>query len=172
VQTFFAYAREGSALELRISSPYLRRHADAIDSDPVAIRLEERHTAWAERMPREPEALWDFVANLPQAERLNLLAHCTSRGVNVVEEKRMTSRSDVADTLTRALAFDMAAIWKPTVANYLGRVSKDRILEAVREGVSAQAAKSIESMKKQPMAEAAEKALAGSGWLPPPLRVA
>jgi ParB family chromosome partitioning protein len=172
LQTFFPYVRDGSALELRISSQHLRQYAEAIDSDPIAARLEERHTAWATRMPHEPEGLWEFVANLPQGERLDLLAHCTSRSVNVVEEKRMTSRTEVAETLTRALAFDMAAIWQPTVANYLGRVSKDRILEAVREGVSAQAAKSIDGMKKQPMAEAAEKALAGSGWLPPPLRVA
>lgn len=172
LQTFFPYASSGSALELRLSGPHLPRYAKDLAGDPVFLRLEERHAAWAGRMPREPEALWEFVSHLPAEERLDLLAHCASRTINVVEETRATSRADVADTLTKALAFDMAAIWHPTVANYLGRVSKDRILEAVREGISAQAAKNLETLKKLPMAEAAEKVLSGRGWLPAPLRPA
>lgn len=43
-------------------------------------------------------------------------------------------------------------------------------MKAVREGVSEQAAREIASLKKQPMAEAAERLLAGKGWLPPVLR--
>jgi ParB family transcriptional regulator, chromosome partitioning protein len=43
---------------------------------------------------------------------------------------------------------------------------KERIVQAVRDGVSAQAAENIASMKKQAMAEAAEAALTGRGWLP------
>jgi ParB family chromosome partitioning protein len=56
------------------------------------------------------------------------------------------------------------------VASYFGRVSKERILEAVREGVSPEAATNIATMKKQAMAEAAEQRLAGTGWLPQLLR--
>jgi ParB family chromosome partitioning protein len=172
LQAFFPYVRDGSALELRTDGPYLRRYAENIEADPVGVRLAERHAAWAERRPREPEYLWDFVTQLPHEERLALLAYCASRAVNAVEEKGSTSRAVVGDMLAKALGFDMASIWQPTVANYLGRISKDRILEAVREGVSPQAAKSLENMKKQPMAEAAEKVLSGTGWLPPPLRAA
>jgi ParB family transcriptional regulator, chromosome partitioning protein len=64
----------------------------------------------------------------------------------------------------------MMAVWKPTAQSYFGRVSKDRILEAVREGVSAQAADNIASMKKAAMAEATEKLLEVSGWPPSVLR--
>jgi ParB family transcriptional regulator, chromosome partitioning protein len=76
-----------------------------------------------------------------------------------------------ADTLAAALGLDMAARWQPTVANYLGRVSKERILEAVREGVSKEAAENIASMKKPDMAAMAEHRLAGKGWLPAALRL-
>ena len=55
---------------------------------------------------------------------------------------------------------------------YLGRVTKALILDAVREAVSGEAADRIASMKKQPMAEAAEQLLAGTGWLPPLMRTA
>jgi ParB family transcriptional regulator, chromosome partitioning protein len=52
----------------------------------------------------------------------------------------------------------------------LSRVSKPQIAAAVTEAVSAHAATNIAGLKKQAMAEAAEKLLAGVGWLPAPLR--
>lgn len=53
---------------------------------------------------------------------------------------------------------------------YLGRITKARILEAVREGVNAEAAERMADMKKPDMAEAAEQLLAATGWLPALLR--
>ncbi len=51
------------------------------------------------------------------------------------------SASPKADRLSLAVGLDMAeAGWRPTVANYLGRVTKPRILEAVREGAGERAA--------------------------------
>ena len=55
---------------------------------------------------------------------------------------------------------------------YFGRVTKAHILAAVREAVGDEAADRIATMKKQPMAEAAEPLLVGTGWLPPLLRTA
>jgi ParB family chromosome partitioning protein len=69
-----------------------------------------------------------------------------------------------------AISLDMTVFWTPTVRSYLGRVSKARIVEAVREGASDEAAKQIDGMKKQAMAETAEQLLAGKGWLPALLR--
>jgi ParB family chromosome partitioning protein len=60
--------------------------------------------------------------------------------------------------------------WRPTVENYLGRVPKRRILEAVREGAGERAAQLIDHLKKGDMAKEAERLLADSFWLPEPLR--
>ncbi|MFX4481954.1 DNA-binding protein, partial [Acinetobacter baumannii] len=73
-------------------------------------------------------------------------AHCASFAVTAVYEPATRSnevrgsahgvrtRLDQADVLARAVGLDMVhAGWKPTVDNYLGRVTKPRILEAVRE---------------------------------------
>jgi ParB family chromosome partitioning protein len=46
---------------------------------------------------------------------------------------------------------------KPTASNYLGRVSKERVFEAVREGASEQDAQRIAHLKKTEMAAAAER---------------
>ena len=62
--------------------------------------------------------------------------------------------------------------WRTTVANYLGRVTKARILEAVREGRGEAAAQLIDHLKKDEMAREAERLLDGTGWLPEPLRTA
>ena len=62
--------------------------------------------------------------------------------------------------------------WRPTVDNYLGRVTKPRILEAVREGAGERAAQLISHLKKGDMAKEAERLLAETGWLPEPLRLA
>jgi ParB family chromosome partitioning protein len=60
--------------------------------------------------------------------------------------------------------------WRPTVDNYLGRVTKPRILEAVREAKDEQSAQLIDHLKKAEMAKEAERLLNGAGWLPEPLR--
>jgi ParB family chromosome partitioning protein len=60
--------------------------------------------------------------------------------------------------------------WAPTVDNYLGRITKARILEAVREAKGEAAAQLIDHLKKPEMAKEAERLLTGSGWLPEPLR--
>ena len=58
----------------------------------------------------------------------------------------------------------------PTLDTYLGRVTKARILQAVREAKGEPAAERIAHLKKGEMAEQAQDLLAGSGWLPEPLR--
>src|SRR5262249_32481169 len=116
---------------------------------------------------QEPEQLWAFVSALDAAERLLLLAHCVALTVNAVQTR---SVNPSAESLAEALGLDMTRYWQPTTGNYFSRVNKERILEAVREGVSEQAARDIAGLKKQPMAEAADRLLAGKGWLPHPLR--
>jgi ParB family chromosome partitioning protein len=49
-------------------------------------------------------------------------------------------------------------------------VTKARILQAVREARGEHAAQLIDHLKKGEMAEKAQDLLAGSGWLPEPLR--
>ena len=67
---------------------------------------------------------------------------------------------------------DMAeAGWRPTVDNYLGRVTKSRILEAVREAKGDGAMQLIDHLKKSEMAKEAERLLEDTRWLPEPLRL-
>jgi ParB family chromosome partitioning protein len=99
------------------------------------------------------------------------MAHCLAFSVDAVQRPgQFSSEPKDADQLARALGLDMALCWRPTSANYLGRVSKDRILEAVAKGVSKEAAENLSTLNKAAMAEAAEARLAKTRWLPEPLR--
>jgi ParB family chromosome partitioning protein len=106
-------------------------------------------------------------------DRRALFAHCVSLALNAVFEtyNRRPRAMAHADRIAEDIALDMVAQgWVPTVGNYLGRVTKARILLAVREGHDERTAEQIAHLKKPDMAEKAEALLAGSGWLPEPLR--
>jgi ParB family chromosome partitioning protein len=169
--TFFEDS-EASCLEITPKSAWLSGHAPGIDESVAEKQIAERHAAWGKCLPRKPEALWTFIQGLSDAERLDLLAHCVSLTANATRAPRQCNCESEANAvvLTREVGLDMTAYWQPTATSYFGRVSKERIVQAVREAASEQAAQNIASMKKQAMAEAAEAALAGKGWLPALLR--
>lgn len=152
----------------------LTAHADGIEDMLAGKAWADCHANWARQIPRDVTSLWAFVAELDHDSRMALFAHCVALTVNAVKlpwERRPRALA-TADRLAEAVALDMTRYWRPTVRSYLGRVTKARILEAVCEGVSGEAAERMEDMKKVDMAEAAEQLLAATGWLPSLLRTA
>ncbi len=126
-------------------------------------------------MPETPANLWDALTEFDGDSQAALFAHCASLTVNVVKEpwNRRPGAFAHGDLLARAVNLDMAAAgWRPTADNYLGRVPKARILDAVREAKGEQSAQLIDHLKKAEMAKEAERLLDGTGWLPEPLRLA
>lgn len=152
----------------------LAGHADGIEDNPGGKAWADRHANWARQMPRDATELWTFVTELDHDSRLALFAHCVALTVNVVRLPwdRRPRAVATADRLAEAVSLDMTGYWRPTVRSYFGRVTKARILEAVREGVSDEAAARMADMKKLEMAEAAEQLLAATDWLPSLLRTA
>jgi len=108
-----------------------------------------------------------------QEQLMHLLAHCAALTIDGVTRTGETSSPTLkhVKALSEAVSLDMAGHWQPTAANYLGQVTKAVIVEAVREGVSEDAATQLADLKKPAMAEAAERLLADKGWLPQVLRL-
>ncbi len=172
VRLFYHYALD-SCLELDVKSISFAAQAPGLADTPSAVALGARHQAWADTLPREPEELWDALNAFGDDRRHALFAHCVALSVNAVIEpyNRRPRAIAHADRLTQVVALDMAGTgWTPTVDGFFGRVTKARILAAVREAKGDAAADRISSMKKAEMADAAEQLLAGSNWLPEPLR--
>jgi len=152
----------------------LAAHADGIEDTAAGKAWADRHANWARQMPRDVTGLWTIVAELDHDSRMALFAHCVALTVNAVRlpwERRSRTHA-TANKLAEAVSLDMTGYWRPTVRAYLGRITKARILEAVREAVSDVAVDQMAKMKKQAMAEAAEQLLAGTGWLPALMRTA
>ncbi|MFG1305198.1 ParB N-terminal domain-containing protein [Xanthobacter autotrophicus] len=173
------------AMEATVKHIYFPVQDEELKDSPFARAVQERHNGWASDIPKDDNALWDWLAGLDDASRMALLAHCVSFGVNALYERpnphsaggvsqhTLDMRFTQADRLARATGLDMVeAGWRPTFGNYLNRVTKPRILEAVREGAGEQAAQLIDHLKKGDMAKEAERLLADTGWLPEPLRLA
>ena len=142
-----------------------------LNDSTVAEAIHLRHDTWAKSLPKEPADLWDTLADWDVSRRAELFAHCVSLSVNAVFESyhRRPRALAHADRLAQSLELDMAAEgWAPTVDTYLGRVTKARILEAVREAKGQRAGDRLAQLKKAEMAAEAETLLAGSGWLVKP----
>lgn len=170
--TFYPNDDRTSCLNIAGQSAYLTRYASGIEDSEAARQIAARHAAWSQRMPEDSSGLWAFILGLTQEECLALLAVCASVTVDAVATAHRTNNTSLghADQLALAVQLDMREQWTPTAQGYFARVSKDRILEAVREAVSPQAAENIASLKKAAMAESAERRIEGKGWLPSVLR--
>lgn len=172
LQTFWRYPT-ASCLEIRAESRTPSVQGPGLKESASATSIDERHANWEKQLPDEPELLWEFLSDFDHDSRMALFAHCVSLTVYAVHESwnRAPGGKRHADQLACALSLDMAAAgWTPTADNYLNRVPKARILEAVTEAKGAGMAELIEGLKKSDMAEQAERLLADTGWLPEPLR--
>ena len=172
LKVFYRYAQD-TCLELDLKSVGFAAQAPGLADSALATAMTARHQAWVSALPKEPGDLWEALAEFDGDSRQALFAHCVSLSVNAVYEayNRKPRALAHADRLATATDLDMvAAGWVPTVETYLGRVTKARILGAVREAKGERAAARIEHLKKFEMAEEAQALLNGSGWLPEPLR--
>lgn len=182
LSVFRSHSTHG-CVQIGVTQAWLGNVAPDLRETPWSLAIQERHEQWAARLPDNPGALWDALAALAHDEQMALLAHCVSLGVNALFEPvkgyggqtsahGIACRIAAADALASVVGLDMAeAGWTPTVGNYLGRVTKPRIIEAVREAKGDATAVLIEHLKKGDMAREAERLLEGTGWLPEPLRL-
>ena len=174
---------QAGCVQIGVTQAWLGNAAPNLRETVWSQSIQQRHEQWADRLPSEPDELWSALAAMAHEERMTLLAHCVSLGVNALFEAtkgydgrisahEVAQRIAAADALAGVVGLDMAeAGWAPTVDNYLGRVTKPRIIEAVREAKGEATAVLIEHLKKGDMAREAERLLAGTGWLPEPLRL-
>ena len=172
LKVFYPYAQD-TCLELDLKQVAFGTQAPGLCETEPAKAIGIRHQGWAAALPREAADLWDALEAADDDTRQRLFAHCIGSSVNAVHEawNRRPRALAHADRLAEATQLDMVeAGWTPTVDNYLGRVTKARILAAVREAKGEHAAQLIDHLKKGEMADKAQELLAGSGWLPEPLR--
>lgn len=120
-------------------------------------------------LPAGCDAVWDALMNTSDQQLDVMLAYSIARSVSLAEESR-----GLTPKLVEALGLDMADHFTPTAENFLGRIPKDLVVEALEEAQVINVDEERESllaMKKSALAKEAEIRLAGSGWIPEMLRL-
>lgn len=166
----FCHASYKSCAKISPSQQYFRG-VPGLEDWPAHKEIQQRHDHWAERLPGDATALWNTLVNLDDTERAQLFAHCVSLTIDAVHGNQGRASSALhSDQLAEALSLDMkAAGWESTAENYFARINKDQIIEAVKEAAPTKAPL-IDHLKKQTMAQEAERIIKDTDWLPALLR--
>jgi ParB family chromosome partitioning protein len=160
---------ERSSLSMTPSEQYFR----CVEGSKALQSIQEAREQWGKRLP-EADQLWNWCLAQEQQTLIELLTFCAAVTVDGVRRKADTANSGRlrhADLLATALNLNLSAWFTPTAENYFSRVSKRQILEAIFEAKGQPAAPAWEKLKKPELAKEAERQVAGTGWLPKPLRV-
>ncbi|BCM87659.1 ParB/RepB/Spo0J family partition protein [Methylobacterium indicum] len=165
--------RAASCLEVSTSSARPDHTVQGLDTYRPASALDAKREAWAKRLPADHRAIWDFLVDLAPEQRTDLFALCAGLSVNAMHcayDRRPPEVMPHADQLAQLVGLDMTRDWRPTSSNYFSRVTKGKILAAVREAKGEDKAQLLDHLKKGDMAREAERLMADSGWLPELLR--
>jgi ParB family transcriptional regulator, chromosome partitioning protein len=138
----------------------------------AAQAIAARHDAFQKLLPGQESALWDFLRTLNEDKQRELFAHCVGLTVNALHEAfARSNKRRHALQLGEAVNLDMGVQGFVTRAeNYLGRITKQQILDTIAEAKGQDTADLLAGLKKKEMAAEAERLLADTGWLPEPLR--
>lgn len=165
VDSCLRLSARNAGLSSAIASPDSCRGLTAIEHERERI---------GDRIPGNPAELWSWLLGRSRDELLDLLAFIAAMAVDGVQRKGDTPRSSRlvhANFLARSLQLDMTAWFKPTAESYFGRVTRTQILAAIDEANGSHAP-ALEKLKKSELAARAEQLVAGTAWLPEPLRIA
>jgi ParB family chromosome partitioning protein len=147
-------------------------HVEFIRPRPKAESAEEPSTAAATfkaveeslatgwRKPKTEAARFEAFRSLPDAAKLELLAYCVAL---TLQPKLGPAEGDEATAYDAALSLtgaSVAAYWRPTTGNFLGRVSRDQLLILAHQTLGEYWAQSRSKDKKASLVAQLERAFA------------
>ena len=151
---------------------------ETIIADPAAclgiVAMDELKENYGHTIPGKPSDLLEWCLEQDTSTLLTLLAYAAAKTINAVQHPHYERKSQRAhaERLAQALKINMTQWYAPTGESYFGRISKAGIKQAVTEAVGEDLALGILGMEKAKAVEFAERKIAGTGWLPAPVRIA
>src|SRR3546814_7341776 len=83
----FQHASSTGCLEVSVRHVFFSAQSADLKDSASAKAVADRQEAWKSDLPKDEDALWDWLAALDDASRAALLAHCVSFGVNALYAK-------------------------------------------------------------------------------------
>ena len=173
LRLFYRYAVD-SCVEIEPRNAAFGSQVPGLGDTSYAQAIDQRHETWARNLPKASEDLWEALTEFDSCSREALFAHCVAMSVNAVHDPYQRRPRAIAHA-EMCWPRPSGSTWprragRPRGDSYLARVTKARILEAVREAKGEDAADRIAGLKKAEMVTASEDLLSGTNWLPDPLR--
>ena len=162
------YGREDDPVEIRADVIDVRKEGADLAECKAQQAMEAHRQRWGDRLPGQAQSLLAWVLKADDEEVLDLLAVCTASTLNAVQGRE--APQPIADAIAAAVGLDMSEFWRPTVDSYFCAVPKAKVLEAVSQAVSPEAARKLDGLKKEALVAQAEQQLDGKRWLPSVLR--
>ena len=116
----------------------------------------------AERMSGELNRILGFVEQLNEVDVSGVAPMTSVIPIEMKKREDVVSDGDKPD--------DIVANAPATAENFFSRVGRTTVIKAICEAKSVPAKRSWEKMKKAELAKLAEREVAGTGWLPAPVK--
>jgi ParB family chromosome partitioning protein len=149
---------DGPDVDFNRPRPQTDSAEETIATRALAAIEQSLPSSW--RKPKSEAARFEAFRSLTDAAKLELLAYCLAL---TLQPKLGPATGDEATAYDAALALtgaSVAAYWRPTSANFLGRISRDQLLALARETLGEPWAQSRASDKKASLAAQLDRALA------------
>lgn len=131
---------------------------------PARKALDDQINAWKKAgLPTKATEMFSWVIRLDKGKQIELLALATAMSL-------ATNHGAKGQAVAEQFEVDMTQWWSPSAENFLTLVPKAVLAQAATEAAGKATGQAILGMKRDAAAVAAGKALAGTGWLPKPLR--
>jgi len=170
----YPYHSEQSALQLSLTHERLEASIKDAESCKGLVAFNDLADNYGHHLPGNPADLFDWLLEQPQDTVLSLLAFGAAHSVNAVEKKFTDRRNGIeqANQLGRALKLHMPDWFETTGDSYFRHVNRTTIELAVAEAKGGEAELSVRAAaKKSEAVTIADRLVAGSGWLPAPVRI-
>ena len=146
----------------------LERNASGFGESRAALVAGAQRQRWQNMLPEDDAQWFAWLLTQSQETVLALIVFCTSQSIDTVQ--KCGDNDPDAGALLQALNLDMSDWWQASADTYVSLVPKAKMIEAVTEALGAEAAKDLVKMKKAEAVACASAKLAGTRWLPAPLR--
>lgn len=170
---FYDYAGDHSCLSISGSRTNLQGALYDAENCSGFQALETERERIGDHLPGNPRELWDWCLEQPQDVLLDVLAVIASLSLDAVitKGKRLDStQSHHANAIGEAVLLDIGDYFTPGAENFFGRTNSASIICAICEATGSDSAPAWHKIKKSELAIIAERKIAGTGWLPEPLR--
>lgn len=164
---------EQSALQLHLTEETLETSMKQPQASKALQIMAEAQRLIGLQFPADAADLFDWMMDQNRDKLLKLLAYAASFSINAVEKKFTDRKRGIAQAnqLARALNVNVGEWFETTADTYFNHLTRPGIEAALAEVKGHDFAKGVTAMKKTDAAAYAATAIAGTGWLPEPIRV-